>query len=397
MNLSDIFSIGVMNLLERRIRSLLTILGIIIGIGAIVALISVGQGLDNALRDQFQRLGVSNIRIVYGTGFSGPPIGDRGLTIDDAEFVETVKGVDHVNQILLQEATVRYKHESFFLTVNAYETSTASEGFADVDLTTESGRIFEVGEKDGVILGYNIAHDRFQEEIRVKNALEVKNARFKVIGVFEKTGLPQFDDALFLPLETARILFSKPQLVNAILVRVSKGLNVQDVAETIRRRLERHRGLEDFAVFTPEQLISQIGQILGVLQVVLAGIAAISLVVGGIGIMNSLYTSVLERTREIGVMKAVGATHIDVLGLFLVEAGVMGLVGGALGIAGGMGLAKGVELGARYAGFSLLKVEVSVGLILFALLFAFFTGMVAGALPALRAARLHPVEALRYE
>jgi len=172
---------------------------------------------------------------------------------------------------------------------------------------------------------------------------------------------------------------------------------IEKAAEDVRRMLRKTYEEEQFVVFTPEQLLSQLKDILGAIKILLSGIAAISLVVGGIGIMNSMFTSVLERRREIGIMKAVGATNRHVLLLFLIESGLIGFIGGVIGVILGITVAKSVELIAAQLGFSLLAVGLDFAVIIFMLLFASFVGMISGAIPAYQAAKLKPVDALRYE
>jgi len=154
---------------------------------------------------------------------------------------------------------------------------------------------------------------------------------------------------------------------------------------------------KEFSVYTPKQLLDQLSSILGAIKIILSGIAAISLVVGGIGIMNSMFTSVLERTRQIGIMKAIGATKKDILSLFLIESGLIGLGGGLIGVILGITTAKIVEVVAFNLGFSLLVIKLDFLLIGLVLFFAFFIGMISGAIPAYQAASLKPVDALRYE
>ncbi|MBI2107115.1 FtsX-like permease family protein, partial [Candidatus Woesearchaeota archaeon] len=178
--------------------------------------------------------------------------------------------------------------------------------------------------------------------------------------------------------------------------RVKPGTDIPSIQKKVERILDRERGDENFQVVTPTQILEQISQVLGIVQLVLVGIAAISLVVGGIGIMNSMYTSVLERTRDIGVMKAIGAKDSDIMKIFLIESGLMGFVGGIFGVALGTLLSLAIGKYATQAGFKLL-VTVNPQLMLFGLFFAFIIGIMSGALPAYRASQLNPVEALRHE
>ena len=180
-------------------------------------------------------------------------------------------------------------------------------------------------------------------------------------------------------------------------VKIKDGINTEKAAEDIRVMLRKSYEEEEFVVYTPEQLLSQLKNILGAIKILLSGIAAISLVVGGIGIMNSMFTSVLERRREIGIMKAVGAKNRDILLLFLIESGMIGLIGGLIGIGLGISVAKSVELIAAQLGFSLLSVGLDYGVMIFMLLFSFSVGMASGVIPAYQAAKLKVVDALRYE
>lgn len=383
------------NVKTQRMRSFLTMLGVIIGVAAIIALVSLSQGLENAIVEQFAKMGINSIRIAPAH-LNGPPAGDRGFNVSDAQFVASVKSVDYVNQLLMQFSSVKYQGEEEFMMISGYDTELSGKGFLDADIKIGEGRFFVSGEKGAVILGDNVARDLFRKDIFVGNNIEIQGKKFKVIAIFENTGTP-VDDNVYIPIDVARELFNKTDFVNAMVVKLKPGFSQDEVVADLERKLERRLGEGNFDIFTPDQILRQLNTILGIVQAVLGGIAAIALLVGGIGIMNSMFTAVLERTREIGVMKAVGARNSDILNVFLVESGIIGLTGGAIGVAIGFGIAKSIELVARIMGFSLLSVRLDPVLVVGALLFSFIIGMVSGALPAYRAARLKPVDALRYE
>ena len=391
----EVFVLALSSLKERKVRNWLTILGIIIGIAAIVTLVFVGNGLENAIREQFSKLGISNIRVAPGN-LRGPPTGTLGFNNSIVDLVEDVKAVEYVNPALLNFATVEYNNKEEVLMTIGYDTKLSDKGFLDVDLKLEEGRFFRSGEKNGIIIGWKIAHDNFKKEILARSNININNIQFKVIGIFEKTGT-DVDDRIYMPLEDARELFNKRDIVNVFVVKVKDGIDVEEAAEDIKRELQKHYEEEQFTVFTPKQLLSQLKSILGIVTFLLSGIAAISLVVGGIGIMNSMFTSVLEKRRDIGVMKSIGATNKQILVMFLVESGLIGLIGGILGVVLGISIAEIVEIIAANFGFSLLAITLNFKIIVFMLLFSFGIGMISGVVPAYQAAKLKPVDALRYE
>lgn len=383
------------NMRTRKVRSWLTIIGIIIGIAAIVGLVTISQGMNNAVKAQFEKMGISSIRVVPG-GLNGPPTGDRGLTMAWKDKIESVNGVEYANPVLIDYATVEYANEEQVIMVNSYDTTLGGKAFLDTDLKLEEGRFFSQGEKGTVIIGADIATDTFEKDISIKNNILINGEKFKVIGVLESSGTDA-DKRVYMSLEEAQVLFNKKEVVNVFIVQTSPGLDTEEVGKKIEQELLKSLQDEEFDVFTPEQLLKQIGAILGVIQLVLASIAAISLLVGAIGIMNSMFTGVLERTQEIGVLKAIGATNTMVLSLFIGEAGVMATVGGVIGSIIGTGFAYMVQLGAHLAGYNIFSVQIDLLFLLEVIVFSFIIGAIAGAIPAYRAALLKPIEALRYE
>lgn len=393
--LGDYFKFTVKSIISKKIRSWLTIFGIIIGVAAIVALVSVSQGMDNAIREQFEKLGVRSIR-VFPSELRGPPTGDLGFNEDIISKVEQVKGVDYVNPVLVEFGDIKYNNQETAILIHGYDTDIGEKGFLDTDVDVEEGRFFNVGEKGSVIVGWDLAKDTFDKEIPVRSSIVVEGVKLKVIGIFEDTGT-DLDSRIYMSIPTFRSIFGESDIVNALTVQLLPGVDIETARDAIQRKLERTLDEEDFDVQTPDQLLRQFSQILGIVQAVLVAIASIALLVGGIGIMNSMFTAVLERTREIGVMKAVGARNGDILILFLLESGITGFVGGLLGAIGGSLFAHSVGIGASLAGYPILKIETEYGIIIISLLFAFVIGIVSGILPAMRAAKLQPVDALRYE
>jgi len=371
-------------------------LGIIIGIGAIIALISVSQGLENAITAQFDKIGSTRIYVMPKEMQMGS-FGVVPFTNRDVDLVKKAVGVEWVNPYLMITGEGSYGNEKKFLEfLRAGEPSSLKKSFEAFDFDLLKGRYIVNSDKYTAMIGYRVAKDLFKKEMDVNNRLEIKGKKFKIVGIFEPIGTEDDDFSIFIPMDTARELFDKKNEISMIEAKVGEGVDVNMVAKRIERRLKKYRGEEDFFVMTPEQLLKQVGQILSIIKVVLAGIAAISLLVGAVGIMNSMYTNVLERTREIGIMKSVGATNNNIMMIFLMESGMVGLIGGVLGVVGGMGLSFLIGEVAKGLGFQLLKIEIDIWLVVFALVFAFVVGALSGYLPARQAAKLKPVEALNY-
>jgi putative ABC transport system permease protein len=404
--MKDHFFLASSNLKRRGLRSWLTMIGIFIGIAAVVGLISLGQGLQAAINEQFEQLGKDKIIIQSKT--IGPP-GSAGsekliLTTKDLEAIKDVRGVENVVGILMKTSVLNFKDESKVVIAIGIEPKDISLFSEMQSFKVVEGRDLKEGDGFKAIVGYNNAVEGkiWKKAVQVGSTIEVEGIEFKVVGILDKTGDPYNDAGIYVPKETLREVLNVKDEESEIIAKTQDGFNPSDVADTIMRKLRQERGerkdQETFIVQTSEQLLTTFTNIFGIVQAVLVGIAAISLVVGGIGIMNTMYTSVLERTKEIGTMKAVGAKNSDILQIFLFESGLLGLVGGIIGIVLGIGLGKGVQYITTIAlGTNLLQASITFPLVFGALAFSFLIGSLSGILPALQAARLKPADALRYE
>ena len=409
--IKDYFKLGISNITHRKMRSWLTMIGIFIGIASVVALISLGQGMKEAIGNVFLNIGSDKLAVMAKSGlqFSGPPGSSAAsnLTTHDADVIKRVKGVDEVGTRLIKPAKLEFNKE-----VAYYFAASMPDDGGGRKLITEfnryepqEGRLLKNGDRFKAIIGNNVANKGVfkKKKIELGNRIRINDFDFDVIGVLKKTGNPQQDSVVIVPEGALRELLKiDKEKVDVIAVKVQKGVDINKVAGEIEKEMRRDRNLkigrEDFEVQTPQQILSILDNILTIVEIVLIGIASISMLVGGIGIANTMYTSVIERTKEIGVMKSIGAQNKDILVIFVIESGLLGLVGGAIGIAIGIGLSKLVELLAfQLLGTSLIKAFFPWYLIAGALMFSFLIGTVSGFLPARQAASLKPVDALRYE
>jgi len=320
-----------------------------------------------------------------------------GLTTRDVEVLERMGDFKFVVPYLLEPAMeIEFQKEKQYASILGWPTEDAEEVMKAYDLKFIEGNPFREGEKFSTVIAIRIADDTFKRDVGWRNKLLIGGTKFEVIGVLDEIGNDQDDRQIYVPIETLRDITGKQKEVSFIDLTVKPGLDINLVADRIERTLERTRKDENFNILTPEQILKQLNSILGLVQAILTSIAAISLVVGAIGIMNIMFTAVLERTKEIGIMKSLGARNRDIMLLFLLESGLIGLVGGIIGIIIGFGIAFGVQGAAAAAGFGLLKIKLDLTLCIIGLLLSVGVGMLSGALPARRAALLHPVDALRW-
>ncbi len=391
----DLSKISVKSIQKRKLRSWLTMLGIIIGVAAIIALISLGEGMGRAIEGQLNALGPRMIRVSPGS-LQGPPVGLTGLTMDDVRTLESINEFDYVSPVVIESGEVEFKNEKQLLMVQSLPMEHLETYMKDAGLEILSGRNLKSDLEKSAIITEKVAEKKFENRISLRTSITINGEDFKVVGILKNQG-GQMDDRIMMAFDSEKELFNKGDSVGLIVGKVKEGEDIEAVAKEVERKLKKSRNDENFEIYTPEQIKGMVNSILGIVNIVLVGIAAISLIVGAVGIMNSMFTSVLERTREIGVMKAIGAKNSDVLSIFLIESGIIGLLGGIVGILLGMGMAFAVEFAAKAAGFPYLDVQLNYGLIIGTALLSFILGMIAGAIPAWRASRLRPVDALRYE
>lgn len=392
---SSYFKFALRSLKYRKLRSWLTILGVIIGVAAIVSLISISLGLEDAIKEQFSKIGSNKIFIMPkgNLGSFG-----AGLTTKDVDALNQMSEFDLISPyVMTPSAQLTYKAKDAFVTLIGYPVDNSKQRWEGYGIGAKEGRLFKEGDKNVLILGYKAQEDLFDKKINLHSKIQIKGTDFEVIGILEEVGNNQDDMQVFVPIETVRSLFNAPDAVSAIEANVKQGLDINVVVDKVKRRLSRIRDDESFDIMTPVDILKTMSNILNVVRVVLVAIAAISLVVGAMGILNSMYTNVLERTSEIGIMKSIGATNSGIMMIFLIEAGMMGLIGGIFGVTLGYLLSKLVELIAVSAGFKLLTISFNPLLMLGGLLFAFIVGVLSGYLPSLQASKLKVIDALRYD
>jgi putative ABC transport system permease protein len=338
-------------------------------------------------------------------GTQAPGIDDSFfLERKEIDFLGTVNGVKESVGVYIRVAEVDYKNEKKFVFLSSLLTTDNKNLIEEsFNLKLEKGRKLKKGDKFKMVLGHNyLERDKiFSKQIDLRDKIDVNGQSFEVVGFYESVGNPQDDSNVYLTEEAVELLI--PETKNKFQFAVAR--TEQDATaelagiatEKLRKFKNLEKGKEDFTIETFDQAIEAFNNILAVLNGILVLIVFISLLVAGINIMNTMYTAVIERTKEIGVMKAVGAKNKDIAMIFLVESGTVGLIGGILGLMLGFGIAKlGGYIAIAY-GYSFLQPIFQWWIILGCIIFAVLLGGISGVLPALNAAKLKPVDALRYQ
>jgi len=395
----DLVSFATGALHGHRLRSALSMLGIAIGICAVILLTSIGEGTRQYVLDEFTQFGTNLIAVNPGKeetfGIPGVLGGTtKKLTIDDAEALTRVPGVQTVAPVALGSARVEYGNLGRSVYIYG-----ATDALPDVfKFSVRQGSFLPPGDpRRGAavaVLGPKLKQELFDETNALGEWVRIGGQRFRVIGVMEPKGQIlgfDIDDVAYVPLARAMKLFNLDELIEIDIIFSHARLESQ-VEEGIRQLLTERHGKEDFTLTTQSQMLEVFGNVMDIITFGVGAIAGISLLVGSIGILTVMWIAVGERTPEIGLLKALGATAQQIQGLFLTEAAALATVGGGAGIAVGLGLAA--LLRTAVPG---LPVSTPLTFIVMALGVSLVTGLLAGVLPARRAASLEPIEALRAE
>lgn len=402
MDVTEILTMSKDALMSNRIRSALTMLGVIIGVASVIMLISIGEGARAYIHRELGNLGTNILLVVPGKtsakgGFHPPEASTiRKLIYDDAVIIKKrTKHVADAVPVFLGSSKIKYLNQSRDNSVAG-----VTETYFDMrNLAVESGRFISESDVDSkrkvAVLGRTVKRDLFGDKNALGTLVTVGDSKYRVIGVMEKKGVTlgiDFDDIVFIPTTSAQELFDTDRLFNiTIKVKSSKEL-AEATAEIKQILMKRHAGREDFTVMSQDEMLGVMTKVLNILTAVLAGIAAISLLVGGIGIMNIMLVSVRERIREIGIRKALGAKNRDILIQFLSESVALSLLGGSIGVL----LGSAISLGLPYF-LEFLPTQISWWSIFIAFFFSASVGIFFGVYPARKASLYDPITALRYE
>lgn len=432
MKLIDIVKLSLNSLTHRGLRSWLTILGIIIGVAAVIAMLSIGAGMSQNIESRMTGFGADILTVSAGrTRAQGPEVGfgerfqsgggfsqtsnttsstsTPKLTDKDLVAISTAQGVEALTGIISGRATVQYLAQTVTVSIEgvdptAWNTMTTSQ--------LASGRFLEPGDGTSVLIGNSVANDMFNYVLTENTPIKIGGKTFSVVGVLQTSGTGGFggdDRTVFMTIEAARGIVTSldADQYSSIQVKITDTNAVNQIIENVDQALYTSRlvtaDTADFTVTSPTSMLQTIQNTMATLTFFLTGIAGIALLVGAIGIANTMFMSVMERTRLIGILKSIGTKNSEIMKLFLTESGIIGLMGGLLGVFLGF-IVVGIisDIGINIMGMGRMGTNTSVAvvtpeLIIFALLFSTVIGIVSGLIPARKAAKLQIVEAMRSE
>jgi len=401
----DSFLLSIKNLKQRGRRSWLTLLGIFIGITAVVSLISLGNGLQFAVASQFGISQTELITIEAGgvLGYGPPGTGAvNPLTTNDLEAIKKLSSVKKAVKRNIAPGKLGYNDKLIFGYVASIPSGDDRDFiYEQLDAEPITGRFLKDSDFGKVFLGYNFYVDKvgLDKKVLPGKKVIINDKEFEVLGILEKKGSFMFDNAVFMNEKDMEDLFDYKDEIDIILAQPKNKNEIdrtkQDIEKLLRKQRDVKEGEEDFSVSTPEASLTTVNNILGGVQAFIVIVASLSIFIGALGIVNTMTTSVLERKKEIGIMKSIGARNQDIFLQFFIESGLLGLLGGIAGAIFGTLIGIFGTLGINNFLGTDIKPTIDFVLIFFSLLGSFIVGALAGIIPAMNAAKQNPVEALQ--
>lgn len=398
-NLLDIYRIVIKNMLEKKGRVFLTISGIVIGVFTFTFFMMASGGLENAITEQFSSFGLNvlGVRSVDNQVSGGPPGGGGMTDTDIARIKQVVSDYKYVSPVIFYTGEYEYGRDKARITGISYPDEYWEDAREDLGFEIAEGRFLRSGDSNVVVMGAK-ATESFgvDKPITLGTSLKINGTSMRVIGILKEEGDLFLDSSMIMPFDTIKEI-SGQETYTIVRISFFEGTDLQFMQEAIERKLNPNNDEKRVEITSPQQAIEQFQEILGVLQMIIGFVSAIALVVGGINVMNTMYSNILERINEISVIKALGGTNGDVRNMFLLESSILGFIGSIIGFMSAYILAE--MLSYVITNFLGYNVPVYFDFVFFleVVLVTSFFAMLFGTYPAIRAAQVNPAENLRDE
>ena len=408
MKLSKCLKHALNMMLHSKLRSWLTIIGIVIGVSSVIAIVSIGEGMEQSLNAQISELGGDILTITPGVSRSGfrnfghstassSQATEEEIVLDrtDVQALRGIPDIDLIDTQIRKNVDVSYRGRGGSLSLTGVDQKVWSQ------ITTEEirdGRMLDSADQNVIVIGASLADNYFDQPLGINKVITIEGNSFRIVGILDDQSTN-----IIMPIQMAYQVMDgqEKDIYDSIVVKIKDEENLDAVVEKIENKLmiTRHvtQSNKDFSITSNAQIMEMRSEMMSSVSLFLTAIAAVSLLVGVVGITNTMFTSVLEKTKEIGIMKAIGARNKDILAIFLFNAGLIGLVGGIIGVV--LGILLSGALPYLLGDMTIVRggTIVSLNVIIFALSISVLVGMIAGAIPAYQGSRLKPVDALRYE
>lgn len=417
-------------LVHSKLRSWLSVIGIVIGVSSVIAIMSLGEGMQQQMEENLGGLGADIITIspgaerAFGPGGGFREHGGEGrdsneessskepknITDRDIQALKLIPNVAYIGGVVSGRGDMGYLSETASVSVQGADTKVWKHM---ITTELESGRYLSQGDKNAIVIGHGVADGLFKQDIQLNRQVTIEGTPFKVVGILKESkgfGGGGGDRGIYMPIEMARLVLDSvgDKELNSISIKVKDANLITETEEAITNKLMLVRAVtektKDFSINSIKATQETISSMLNSMTLFLGAIAGISLLVGAVGIANTMFTTVLQKTKEIGIMKAVGAKNKSILSIFLLNSGMIGLTGGLIGLGIGILLSKGVPVLLQAAsirlgggGSTTITTVVTPTLALFVTSFSMLIGLISGVIPAYRASKMNPVDALRYE
>lgn len=389
----DFLKLVLKDISGRKFSSFLTFFAISLGILTIFVIVLVSQGFEQSIQKQFEQLGSNRLIIQYkgSSIYSGQAV--KGLTDNEVKLLENKPYIKEVHPMLIRNTNVKYGSQTEKRMI--FGTPWNEDYFTDYNIEIAQGRYPKESDKYGIVIGPDAATEIFNKDISLGSNIYIKDRKFKVIGILKSVGNPEDDKNIQLSYETMQDIFDAQGQVDYVMASVEDNYDVDIAAKNAKILLENKLGDDTVEVQTFAQMIEQVNTILGIVQATLGGIALVSLIVGAVGIVNTMFVIITEKTKDIGIMKAIGATNKDIFLIYILQAGIFGFLGAIFGtFFGGIG-GKLFGWWAANNGYTFLEITINPVAVVSLLAFGFVIGAISGFIPAYRASKLLIVETFR--